>query len=127
MMLFTLRCVSHVETKKNLNLLKKLRSNSEGFKQAIANGVPKEMTGILVDEEFGSYFKKHISDINPDFVKVLVRYNPNGNAKANLRQMENLRILSDIWKAEGLTTKENYREVVEQAQSNNRSVDSTKK
>lgn len=57
MMLFTLRCVSHVETKKNSNLLKKLRSNSEGFKQAIANGVPKEMTGILVDEEFGSYFK----------------------------------------------------------------------
>lgn len=64
---------------------------------------------------------------NPDFIKVLVRYNPNGNAKANLPQMENLRILSDIWKAEGLTTKENYREVVEQAQSNNRSVDSTKK
>lgn len=44
--------------------------------------------------EYGSDFKKHIFDIGPDFVKVLVRYNPRGNNAANLRQVEHLQILS---------------------------------
>ena len=97
----------------------------EGFKAAVANGVPPDRAGILVDEEFGSAilrdavshgaitcmpveksgqeefefeygddFERHIEEFNPTFAKALVRYNPEGNARNNKRQTEQLHRLS---------------------------------
>ena len=93
----------------------------EGFKMAVANGLPRDRAGILVDEEFGATilrdaaghggitcmpveksgqdefefeygeeFEHHIEDFNPTFAKVLLRYNPEGNAEMNKRQTERL-------------------------------------
>ena len=83
----------------------------DGFKAAVAGGVPKEHAGILVDEQFGAAilrdaaaratsprapprradrknstfeygeeFARHIEAFKPTFCKVLVRYNPEGDA-----------------------------------------------
>src|SRR5438552_3768731 len=98
----------------------------DGFKAAVAAGVPKEKAGILVDEqfgaailrdaaansfvtacpaeksgqdefdfEFGADFAKHIELFHPTFCKVLVRYNPEGDAALNQRQSARLKQLSD--------------------------------
>ncbi len=97
-----------------------------GFQQAIADQVPKDRVGILVDEEFGSAilhdavskgyitvvaveksgqeefefvygedFGQHIKAFHPTFAKVLVRYNPEGDAALNKRQVSRLTRLSD--------------------------------
>jgi len=96
-----------------------------GFRAALADGVPKDRVGILVDEEFGSVilreaiskgyitavsveksgqeefefaygedFAQHIEAVHPTFAKVLVRYNPEGDAALNQRQASRLARLS---------------------------------
>lgn len=98
----------------------------DGFKSALASGVPAQSAGILVDEQFGaailrdaavrglhfacpveksgqeefdfeygSDFAAHIEAFHPTFAKVLVRYNPAGDAAINRRQSARLRELSD--------------------------------
>jgi myo-inositol catabolism protein IolC len=47
------------------------------------------------DFEYGDQFGDHIERFDPDFAKVLVRYNPDGDAETNRRQAERLRRLSD--------------------------------
>ena len=97
----------------------------EGFLAAIAEGVPADDAGILVDEEFGADiardahgrgivlampaersgqaefelqygddFATHIVEFDPSFCKVLVRYNPEGDADLNQRQAGRLAALS---------------------------------
>lgn len=104
----------------------------DGFKEAIAGGVPKEKGGVLVDEQFGTSilhaaasdgftfacpaeksgqeefdfeygddFASHIEAIRPTFSKVLVRYNPEGDAAANKRQTERLKRLSEYLRGAG--------------------------
>ena len=99
----------------------------DGFREAIARGLPKERAAILVDEEFGSdilrdaaqrgyitamstetsgsdefefefgdAFGEHIKAFAPTFAKVLVRYNPEGDAALNARQTARLERLSDF-------------------------------
>jgi 5-dehydro-2-deoxygluconokinase len=98
----------------------------EGMLQAVSAGADPAVTGVLVDEQFGSTvpaeardaglvlampaersgqpmfdfqygdeFPAHIERFDPDFTKVLVRYNPEGDAEANRGQREKLRRLSD--------------------------------
>jgi myo-inositol catabolism protein IolC len=98
----------------------------EGFKAALAGGVPNDRAGILVDEQFGAAiladaakrgiitsapaeksgqeefdfeygadFGRHIEAMSPTFCKVLVRYNPEGDAAMNARQAARLRQLSE--------------------------------
>jgi 5-dehydro-2-deoxygluconokinase len=98
----------------------------EGMLQAVGTGADPSVTGVLVDEQFGStvpeqaherglklampaersgqptfdfqygdQFGEHIERFNPDFTKVLVRYNPEGDAAANLEQLSKLKRLSD--------------------------------
>jgi len=98
----------------------------EGFKKALAGGIPKDEAGILVDEQFGAAilrdakkngditccpaeksgqdefdfeygddFGKHIEAMGPTFCKVLVRYNPEGDADLNRTQAARLKKLSD--------------------------------
>jgi myo-inositol catabolism protein IolC len=47
------------------------------------------------DFEYGDDFGAHIEEFDPDFSKVLVRYNPDGDADMNERQTERLKRLSD--------------------------------
>jgi myo-inositol catabolism protein IolC len=100
----------------------------EGMLKSVEAGVEPSVTGVLVDEQFGSPkdipgqakadglllampveksgqnefdfeygddFGAHIERFDPDFSKVLVRYNPEGDAGMNSRQSERLRRLSD--------------------------------
>src|ERR687896_544164 len=47
------------------------------------------------DFEYGDDFGKHIEQFDPDFSKVLVRYNPEGDEGMNSRQTERLKRLGD--------------------------------
>jgi 5-dehydro-2-deoxygluconokinase len=47
------------------------------------------------DFEYGEQFAEHIEAIRPTFCKVLVRYNPEGEAELNRRQADRLERLSD--------------------------------
>ncbi|MFI4990682.1 MAG: 2-deoxy-5-keto-D-gluconate 6-phosphate aldolase domain-containing protein [Solirubrobacterales bacterium] len=98
----------------------------EGMLQAVSSGADASVTGVLVDEQFGSTvpqeahekglklampaersgqnmfdfqygddFGEHILEFDPDFTKVLVRYNPDGDAGENAVQLEKLKRLSD--------------------------------
>ncbi|MCW3057211.1 MAG: hypothetical protein JWO21_1180 [Solirubrobacterales bacterium] len=98
----------------------------EGMLQAVSAGADPSVTGVLVDEQFGSTvpaearehglklampaersgqsmfdfqygddFAEHIERFDPDFTKVLVRYNPDGDDAANREQLGKLRRLSD--------------------------------
>ncbi len=98
----------------------------EGMLQAVSSGADASVTGVLVDEQFGSTvpqeahekglklampaersgqnmfdfqygddFGEHILEFDPDFTKVLVRYNPDGDAGENVVQLEKLKRLSD--------------------------------
>jgi len=102
----------------------------EGMLQAVAAGADPEVTGVLVDEQFGSTvpqearerglmlampaersgqpmfdfqygdeFGEHIEKLDPDFTKVLVRYNPDGDPGGNQEQLVKLKRLSDWLKA----------------------------
>jgi myo-inositol catabolism protein IolC len=68
--------------------------------QAKQNGLklamPVEKSGQdEFDFEYGDEFGEHIERFGPDFSKVLVRYNPDGDAEMNKRQTERLRRLAD--------------------------------
>ena len=47
------------------------------------------------DFEYGDDFARHIEAFEPDFVKILARYNPEGDRELNRRQAERLARLSD--------------------------------
>jgi myo-inositol catabolism protein IolC len=47
------------------------------------------------DFEYGDDFGAHIEQFDPEFSKVLVRYNPDGDAEMNSRQAERLKRLAD--------------------------------
>ena len=104
----------------------------DGFKAALAGGVPEAKAGILVDEQFGADilrdaaqhgyvtacpaeksgqdefdfeygddFARHIEAFQPTFCKVLVRFNPQGDAAMNRRQSDRLKRLSDDLQSKG--------------------------
>jgi myo-inositol catabolism protein IolC len=63
-----------------------------GFKLAM----PVEKSGQNeFDFEYGDQFGEHIEKFDPDFAKVLVRYNPEDEAELNERQAGRLKRLSD--------------------------------
>ena len=58
--------------------------------------MPVEKSGVdEFDFEYGSDFPSHIERFDPLFSKVLVRYNPDGDAEMNQRQLERLKELAD--------------------------------
>lgn len=50
--------------------------------------------------EFGDKFAEHIDKYRPEFVKALVRYNPDDDPDLNDRQIEKLKVLSDFCREE---------------------------
>jgi myo-inositol catabolism protein IolC len=68
------------------------QAKERGFKLAM----PVEKSGQNeFDFQYGDQFGDHIESYDPDFVKVLVRYNPDGDAEMNERQLGRLKRLSD--------------------------------
>jgi myo-inositol catabolism protein IolC len=64
--------------------------------------MPVERSGQLEFQfEYGADFGLHIEAFDPDFCKVLVRYNPQGDRALNLRQTERLARLSEWLHARG--------------------------
>jgi myo-inositol catabolism protein IolC len=58
--------------------------------------MPAEKSGQNeFDFQYGSEFGDHILSFDPDFTKVLVRYNPEGDAGMNERQLGRLKELAD--------------------------------
>jgi 5-dehydro-2-deoxygluconokinase len=68
------------------------QAKERGFKLAM----PVEKSGQdEFDFQYGDDFGAHIEQFDPDFSKVLVRYNPDGDADLNKRQLERLKRLAD--------------------------------
>jgi myo-inositol catabolism protein IolC len=68
------------------------RAKQRGLKLAM----PVEKSGQdEFDFEYGEDFAAHIEKFDPDFSKVLVRYNPGGDPEMNERQLERLLRLSN--------------------------------
>ena len=68
------------------------QAREHGLKMAM----PVEKSGQEeFDFEYGEDFAAHIEKFNPDFSKVLVRYNPDGDADMNERQSGRLKRLAD--------------------------------
>jgi myo-inositol catabolism protein IolC len=98
----------------------------EGIVQAVSAGADPSVSGVLVDEQFGSTipeearehglklampaersgqsmfdfqygddFGEHVERFDPDYTKVLVRYNPDGDREENVEQLGKLKRLSD--------------------------------
>ncbi len=64
--------------------------------------MPAERSGQnMFDFQYGDEFGEHILAFDPDFTKVLVRYNPDGDAAENAEQLGKLKILSDWLKQNG--------------------------
>ncbi len=68
----------------------------DATKHGYSTSMPAEKSGQdEFDFEYGEDFAKHIEEFKPTFLKVLVRYNPEGEAALNKRQAERLKRLSD--------------------------------
>jgi myo-inositol catabolism protein IolC len=76
------------------------------LRDAIGNGY---VTAVSVEKsgsdefefEYGDAFAEHIEAFKPTFAKVLVRYNPDGDAALNRRQTARLRQLTDYCRKAG--------------------------
>ena len=68
----------------------------DAAKHGYVTACPAEKSGQdEFDFEYGDDFAHHIETFKPTFCKVLVRYNPEGDAAMNRRQAERLKRLSD--------------------------------
>jgi myo-inositol catabolism protein IolC len=68
----------------------------EAHTQGLKLAMPAERSGQnMFDFQYGDRFGDHIERFDPDFTKVLVRYNPDGNAEENREQIQKLKRLSD--------------------------------
>src|SRR5271170_2100717 len=68
----------------------------EARERGLKLAMPAERSGQnMFDFQYGDDFGKHIEQFDPDFVKVLVRYNPDGDVEENGEQLKKLKQLSD--------------------------------
>jgi 5-dehydro-2-deoxygluconokinase len=73
---------------------------AEAHERGLKLAMPAERSGQkLFDFQYGDDFGEHIERFDPDFTKVLVRYNPDGDASENREQLAKLKRLSDWLKA----------------------------
>jgi len=68
----------------------------EAKKNGFTFAMPVEKSGQdEFDFEYGEDYPMHVEQFDPTLVKVLVRYNPEGDVMLNQRQLQRLRSLSD--------------------------------
>jgi myo-inositol catabolism protein IolC len=95
------RAIACGVSKRSAGILVDEQFGSDILRDAKSNGI---LTACCVEKsgqeefdfEYGSDFKKHILKIQPDFVKALVRYNPENDIVLNRRQARRLKLLSDF-------------------------------
>ncbi len=69
---------------------------AEARARGLMLAMPAERSGQdMFDLQYGDEFDAHIESFDPDFTKVLVRYNPDGEAEGNREQLQKLKRLSD--------------------------------
>jgi len=69
---------------------------TQAKEQGLKAAMPVEKSGQNeFDFEYGDAFGEHIESFDPDFSKVLVRYNPDDEAELNKRQLDRLKRLAD--------------------------------
>jgi myo-inositol catabolism protein IolC len=69
---------------------------AEAREKGLKLAMPAERSGQnMFDFQYGDDFGAHIESFGPDFTKVLVRYNPDGNEAENAEQLTKLKRLSD--------------------------------
>jgi len=69
---------------------------AEAKEAGLVLSMPVEKSGQEeFDFQYGDQFGEHIAEFDPDFSKVLVRYNPEGDAEMNTRQTARLKRLAD--------------------------------
>ena len=69
---------------------------AEAHERGLKLAMPAERSGQnMFDFQYGEEFGAHIESFDPDFTKVLVRYNPDGNSEENREQLGKLKRLSD--------------------------------
>lgn len=69
----------------------------DATKNGYSLSMPAEKSGQdEFDFEYGHQFEEHITKFDPTFVKVLVRYNPEGDEGSNRRSVQRLKKLSDF-------------------------------
>jgi 5-dehydro-2-deoxygluconokinase len=74
----------------------------DAAKHGYITACPAEKSGQdEFDFEYGDDFARHIEAFEPTFCKVLVRYNPEGDAAMNRRQAGRLKRLSDHLRSDG--------------------------
>jgi len=70
--------------------------------QGLITCCPAEKSGQdEFDFEYGAQFRDHIAEFQPNFIKALVRYNPESDAAMNRRQAARLKELADYAHQEG--------------------------
>jgi myo-inositol catabolism protein IolC len=68
----------------------------EAREHGLMLAMPVEKSGQdEFDYEYGEEFGEHVEQFDPDFSKVLVRFNPEGDPELNQRQLERLKRLGD--------------------------------
>src|SRR5207248_4992269 len=68
----------------------------EARERGLRLAMPAERSGQpMFDFQYGDEFGEHIEKFDPDFTKVLVRYNPEGDKDGNREQLSKLKRLSD--------------------------------
>ena len=68
----------------------------EARERGLKLAMPVERSGQpMFDFQYGDDFGAHIERFDPDFCKVLVRYNPDGSTEENQEQLQKLKRLSD--------------------------------
>jgi myo-inositol catabolism protein IolC len=68
----------------------------EAKRHGLVLAMPVEKSGQNeFDFDYGDRFGEHIESFDPDYTKVLVRYNVDGDSEMNARQAERLKRLSD--------------------------------
>jgi len=68
----------------------------EAREHGLMLAMPVEKSGQdEFDYDYGEEFGEHIEQFDPDFSKVLVRFNPEGDPELNQRQLERLKRLGD--------------------------------
>lgn len=74
----------------------------EARERGLKLAMPAERSGQnMFDFQYGEDFASHIERFDPDFTKVLVRYNPDGDGDGNREQLAKLKRLSDWLHANG--------------------------
>jgi 5-dehydro-2-deoxygluconokinase len=69
---------------------------ADGSRRGYLTACPAEKSGQTeFDFQYGDDFARHIEGFNPKFGKVLVHYNPEGDAELNRRQTARLKRISD--------------------------------